>query len=217
MNVRRKRNQRIPPSPPTFLLAITYRKMIRSCYDVLRGSMKLRINITKRILTETGASKFCPAAYSQNGKIKSNVVLIDGAEVTRTDGAYYLDWTEGGKRIRKVVGPDAAKADRERLRQEAILNGKAQGMTPANGDGMRLDAAIEIFLEDYRISRSKKTWQQYKKALEYFKQSCSKPLVTDVTRRDLLQFVVFLREQGLAPRTVANKFEFTMTFLKAQK
>jgi integrase/recombinase XerD len=137
--------------------------------------------------------------------------------VTRADGSYYLDWTEGGKRIRQVVGNDAMKADRERQRQESILNGKAQGMTHANGDGMPLVVAIDLFLDDYRISRAKKTWQQYKKALEYFRDSCNKRLVSEITRRDLLQFTVFLREQGLAPRTVANKFEFAMTFLKAQK
>jgi integrase len=154
---------------------------------------------------------------AKNGRVKPNWVVIDGEDVERKDGTYYIDWNESGKRIRQAVGADAQKADLERQRQESILNGKAQGMTPANGDGTMLVVAIDLFLDDYRISRAKKTWQQYRTALDYFKRSCKKRLLSEITRRDLLQFTAFLREQGLSPRTVANKFEFVMTFLKAQK
>ena len=42
-------------------------------------------------------------------------------------------------------------------------------------------------------------------------------LLEDIERKDLLRFVVFLRdEKELAPRTVHNKFAELLTFLAAQ-
>src|SRR5712692_1902576 len=167
--------------------------------------MKYQVNLTKRVRTGDGQTRFYPAVMAANGRVKPNWVTIDGANVERRDGTYYIDWNEDGKRIRQAVGADAQKADVERQRQESILNGKAQGMTPMNGDGRMLVVAIDEFLDDYHIGRAKKTWQQYRTALSYFKQSCKKRLLSEITRRDLLQFAAFLREQALSPRTVANK------------
>jgi integrase len=62
-----------------------------------------------------------------------------------------------------------------------------------------------------------KPGSQPQTALNYFLESCSKPSVEAVDRRDLLKFSAFLRdEKDQAPRTVYNKFEHVMTFLKAQ-
>ncbi len=180
--------------------------------------MKYTVNLTKRFRTDDGWTSFYPAVMAANGRVKPHFVIIDGNEVERRDGTYYIDWNEDGKRHRQAVGADAQKADIERQRQESILNGKAQGMTPGRDDGRLLAAAIDEFLDDYRVSpRAKKTWQQYRTSLGYFRQSCRKRLLSEVTRRDLLQFAAFLREQGLSPRTVANKFENVMVFLKAAK
>jgi len=57
----------------------------------------------------------------------------------------------------------------------------------------------------------------YSTALAYFVESCHKVNVEDVERRDLLKFCAFLRgEKEQAPRSVHNKFENVMSFLKAQ-
>ena len=206
---------RIPPSPPVLLFTITYKAVIPSCYLEKWDGMKYTVNLTKRVKTEDGQTRFYPTVMAANGRVSSKV-LVDGEKVER-DGTFYIDWNESGKRIRQAVGTDAQKANVERQRQEAVLNGKAVGMTSTNGNDRMLVVAIDEFLDDYRISRAKKTWQQYRTALDYFKQSCKQRLLSDITRRDLLKFAASLRERGLSPRTVANKFEFVMTFLKAQK
>jgi integrase/recombinase XerD len=60
------------------------------------------------------------------------------------------------------------------------------------------------------------TYAAYKKALEYFLESCNKTRVTQIERQDLLRFSAFLRDvKKLQPRTVYNKFENVMSFLKA--
>jgi integrase len=52
--------------------------------------------------------------------------------------------------------------------------------------------------------------------LAYFVESCHKQNLEEIDRKDLLKFTAFLRdEKGQAPRSVYNKFENVMTFLKA--
>jgi integrase/recombinase XerD len=53
--------------------------------------------------------------------------------------------------------------------------------------------------------------------LNYFTGSCPKLYLQDIERKDLLEFAAFLRdEKGQSPRSIYNKFENIMTFLKAQ-
>ena len=51
--------------------------------------------------------------------------------------------------------------------------------------------------------------------MNYFGESCPKLYLEDLNRSDLLKFAAFLRdEKELHPRTVYNKFENVMSFLK---
>ena len=67
------------------------------------------VNLTKRIQTTSGW-RYCPVVLSANGRVKPDVVLVNGNEERHTEGAYYLDWREAGKRIRLSVGTDPADA-----------------------------------------------------------------------------------------------------------
>jgi len=81
-----------------------------------------------------------------------------------------------------------------------------------------LATAVAGYLEDVRISKKPKTYAAYKKALEYFLESCNKTRVTQIERQDLLRFSAFLLDvKKLQPRTVYNKFENVMSFLKANR
>jgi integrase len=56
----------------------------------------------------------------------------------------------------------------------------------------------------------------YTTALNYFTGSCRKLYLHEIDRHDLLKFSAFLREEKKQyPRSVYNKFETVMTFLKA--
>jgi len=58
----------------------------------------------------------------------------------------------------------------------------------------------------------------YTTALNYFTESCPKLYLQDIERADLLKFSAFLRDKKKqAPRSVYNKFENVMTFLKANR
>ena len=181
--------------------------------------MNKEVNVTKRIRTDAGL-RYCPVVLSANGRVKPDAVLVNGKQETHKEGAYYLEWYEGAKRVRLSVGKGAADATARRARKEAEINAVNKGavIVPENGDGLRsLAGSVADYLSDVKLTHKPRSYAAYNTALQYFLQSCHKLNVEDVDRRDLLQFSAFLRdEKESAPRTVYNKFEHVMTFLKAQ-
>jgi site-specific recombinase XerD len=91
-------------------------------------------------------------------------------------------------------------------------------VVPDGQNGRRSVAvAFAEFLDETKLTKKPKTLAAYSTALSYFVESCHKLNLEDIDRRDLLKFCAFLRdEKEQAPRSVYNKFENVMTFLKAQ-
>jgi len=177
------------------------------------------VNLTKRVQTAKGM-RYCPVVLAANGRVKPDLVIVNGQQERHAEGAYYLEWRERGKRVRLSVGKDAADASARRLRKESELNAINNGVAvvPDNGDnGHRsVAAAVAEYLEETKLSKKPKTLAAYSTALAYFVDSCPKLFLEDIERRDLLKFCAFLRdEKEQAPRSVYNKFENLMTFLKA--
>jgi len=177
------------------------------------------VNVTKRVQTAKGP-RYCPVALSANGRIKPDAVLVNGREERHSEGAYYLEWREGSKRIRLSVGKNAADAGARRQRKEAELNAVNNGVTvmPENGlNGHRsLATAVSEYLEETTLTKKPKTLAAYATALSYFQESCPKLFLEDIERKDLLKFCAFLRDdKEQAPRSCWNKFANVMSFLKA--
>ena len=144
------------------------------------------------------------------------MVVVDKQE-KHPEGAYYFEWYDGSKRIRRSVGKDPATAAARRHQQEQILKSKAAGIKLAEEDGTPdsplLGEAVVVYLDEIRKTKKRKTYLAYKLALEYFLESCDKTTVRDIARSDLLQFSAYLRDtKKLQPRTVYNKFESIMSF-----
>jgi integrase/recombinase XerD len=180
--------------------------------------MHREVNLTKRVQTSQGW-RYCAVAMSANGRVKPDVVLVNGKEQKHPEGAYYIEWRDAGKRIRLSVGKDAADASAMRLRKETELN-NGDGSVPqvmANNGHKSLASAVKGYLEEVELSKKPKTLAAYTKALDYFTESCHKLHLEDIERKDVLKFAAFLREEKeQSPRSVYNKFENVMTFLKAQ-
>jgi hypothetical protein len=104
--------------------------------------MNREVNVTKRVQLALGW-RYCPVVLSANGRIKPDAVLVNGTPERHTEGAYYLEWREGAKRVRLSVGKDAADASARRQRKEAELNAVNNGaaIVPENGNGHRSVAA----------------------------------------------------------------------------
>jgi integrase/recombinase XerD len=176
------------------------------------------VNLTKRVKIDQGL-RYCPVAQSVNGRVKPDIVEVNGKEERHPEGAYYLEWREGGKRVRLSVGKDAQDAAARRQRKEAELNALNNGVSvlPENGNGQPSVAdAVARFLDETELTKKPKTLAAYTTALNYFTESCPKLYLQDIERTDLLKFCAFLRDKKKhAPRSVYNKFENVMTFLKA--
>jgi integrase len=182
--------------------------------------MNREVNVTKRVTTSRGP-RFCPVVLSANGRVKPDAVLVNGKPETRKEGAYYLEWYEGAKRVRLSVGKDAQDASARRQRKEAELNAVNNGATIVHENGKNgrrsLAASVADYLADVKLTHKPRSYAAYNTALQYFLESCHKLNLEAVDRRDLLAFSAFLRDtKKQAPRTVYNKFEHAMTFLKAQ-
>jgi integrase/recombinase XerD len=178
-------------------------------------TLNREVNLTKRIRLSDGTTRFCSVVLSANGRVKPDYVLVDGKPERHPEGRYYLDW----RRVRRSVGKDAGAAAVARHRQEQVLASKAAGIpiVESTGNGLPLINAVLIYLDEIKTTKKLKTHAAYKTALDYFTESCTKATVQEVQRSDLLKFTAFLRDKKkLSPRTVYNKFENVMSFLKAQ-
>ena len=176
------------------------------------------VNLTKRVQTSKGL-RYCPVALSANGRVKPDLVIVNGEPERHPEGAYYLEWRENGRRVRLSVGKDAADAGARRLRKEAELNAVNNGATivPEGKNGHRsIAASVADYLDETKLTKKPKTLAAYSTALAYFVESCHKLNLEDLDRRDLLKFHAFLRDdKEQAPRSCWNKFANVMSFLKA--
>lgn len=181
----------------------------------------MEVNIVKRIATADGGDRYCPVVINSSGRIKPDWIIYKGNQERHSEGSYYLEWLERGRRKRISVGRDATVAFNNRIRKRKELEARAEGLevqVPKNEPNRaQLRAAMADFLEEIKLSRKDKTWRGYKVSLIYFQQACDKKCVEHIERIDLLRFIAFLRDKKkLAPRTVFNKFTCVMTFLDAQ-
>src|SRR5258706_14657080 len=126
--------------------------------------MNREINLTKRVQTPHGW-RYCTVVLSANGRVKPDLVIVNGKQETHKEGAYYLEWREGSKRIRLSVGKDPADASARRQRKEAELNAVNNGVTvvPENGqNGYRsLATAVTEYLEETTLTKRPKTLAAY--------------------------------------------------------
>ncbi|HTT22969.1 MAG TPA: hypothetical protein VMG82_28820 [Candidatus Sulfotelmatobacter sp.] len=60
--------------------------------------------------------------------MKRDVVVVNGIEERHPEGGYYLERTEGTRRVRLSVGKDPQDAEQQRQRKEAELNAKGNGI-----------------------------------------------------------------------------------------
>ena len=138
--------------------------------------MNKEVNLTKRVKTAQGP-RFCPVVISANGRVKPDYVFIGGKEERHPEGAYYLEWYQGGKRVRQSVGKDASTAaaptpttaasPRQQSRRPQTRRRGHRRWRPAGGCGCG-------YLEDIKITKKPKTYAAYSTALEYFLESCNK-------------------------------------------
>src|SRR5947209_4384434 len=119
------------------------------------------VNVTKRVIVN-GQWLFCPVVRGKNDRIKPNTVLVgkgEGQERTleeqyHSEGRYYIDYREGGKRCRRAAGKDATEADDLRRRQELILAAKGNGVRVLDETKPPAGRVLQDAVDTYQIGRA---------------------------------------------------------------
>jgi integrase/recombinase XerD len=159
--------------------------------------MNREVNLTKRVQTPYGW-RYCRLAFSANGRIKPDLAVVNGKQECHKEGAYYLEWREGSKRVRLSVGKDPADASARRQRKAAELNAVNHGVVVVFENGQNghrsVAAAVAEFLDETNLTKKPKTLAAYSTALSYFLESCHKLHLEDIEPRDLLKFCAFLTQ-----------------------
>ena len=162
--------------------------------------------------------RFCPVVHTSNGRIRPDYVLIDGRPELHKEGAYYIEWYRDGTRYRESVGKSPSEAFATAERKVQVLRNQALGIEIVSEQkriGITLSEACGEFLEETRQHHRPKTYSQYRTALEYFRQSCREKPLASVERSDVMSFMGFLTDRGLARRTIWTKVQVVVSMLKA--
>jgi integrase/recombinase XerD len=194
-----------------------------------------RVNVIKMIKID-GKWPFAPV-IERNGKIVRDHVLVNGEDEHHPEGRYYLEWYEDGKKRRQPIEKfeEAVPAARAKFielqaRKAGILvelpklqirpapPAPAPGLVAAEQpDPGRLTmvVAIDRYLEFCKKQRSLRTFRTYRPALQnYFLNSFTKTYVDEVDRDDILRYIGYCFDHGLAARSVYDKVVTVLTLLK---
>jgi integrase len=113
----------------------------------------------------------------------------------------------------------AAATDQKIQRELALLRGWRPISKPkpdSSGSNVKmLDEAKDQYLAEVESARKPKTFSAYSVSLRYFYQCVGNKPLNQISRGDMLDFAVFLKEEKhQGDRSTYNKFENVMTFLK---
>lgn len=177
-----------------------------------------RVNLIKKI--KVGATwRFAPVVPEPNGRLKDKV-RINGAVETHTEGAYYIEWRERGKRCRiSVAREDAvAEARKKAVELQAIRDGLIASPEPVVEEAVvqtPIGDAIVAYLRYVKMQRKSRTFLTYRYTLDVLlRASYKKKYVEDATRQDAIDFMTYCYEQGLGSRTVYDKVVTVLQLFK---
>jgi integrase/recombinase XerD len=87
------------------------------------------VNVLKKVRTN-GGWKLCPVVRESNGRLRDRV-RVNGRTEVHSEGVYYLEWREDGRRLREAIPNHAEVLERARLKSlelEARRAGVALGV-----------------------------------------------------------------------------------------
>ncbi len=179
---------------------------------------RISCNLTKYVKVGENRWQYCSPVRGKTGRVKQDLVVVNGRPEHHPEGYYALDWREDGKRRRVAVGKNAASAQQKQERQNTVLQARAIGLAVAEeplGTSLTVAEASEGFLAEIRMQRTPKTYKQYRTALAYFEDVCGSHRLGAVERRTLLDYRQFLTEEKkLSPRTIWTKMMVVEQMLK---
>ncbi len=127
------------------------------------------------------------------------------------DGSYFIEWREGGKRMRLPAGrtvSQALEAQRIKLAELAAMEvGILQRYKPAHTpepEPKGLSAAIRRYLDQIDTLKKPNTYRKYDAVLTRFDEQFPGRELKQISIEELNEFVIKLRKSGLSANTVLH-------------
>jgi integrase len=134
-------------------------------------------------------------------------------------GVFYLSWLQNGQKKYRRVGSDPRLALVEMERQEGILasDNPTRIVAPWSRPtpSVTLADAIDAFLLERKASQNPTSVRRMTKELSNFAETTGRKYLSEVTRADIFTYWSWLKDvRGSAPRTIYNRIQTVLTFLK---
>jgi hypothetical protein len=127
------------------------------------------------------------------------------------DGSYFIEWREGGKRMRLPAGrtvSQALEAQHIKLAELAATEvGILQRYKPSHTpepEPMRLSASIRRYLDQIDTLKKPNTYRKYNAVLTRFDKQFPGRDLQQISIEELNEFVIKLRKSGLSANTVLH-------------
>ena len=159
------------------------------------------------------------AVWLESGKLRPLYAFVKGQPEFHPEGVYQLRYrNQGSRRCWKTVGSDPNLALQECRKREVALLAVAEGveLPAALEERVSVAPAVARYLATVEATKSHKSFIGYRRDLTCFLESCKKQHLDQIVRQDLLDFTAYLRRHGMGDRTVFNRLQSTVTFLRSQ-
>ena len=104
------------------------------------------------------------------------------------------------------------------LARERSLDSKLHRGRPARpGRKCSLESRVAEYLLEVKVTRSLKTFMNYKETFRGFLTAIEKDRLENVERADLVAYIVYLEHKGNSPRTIFNRLVNVQTFFNRQQ
>lgn len=177
-----------------------------------------RVNVLKQIKIDN-VWRLAPVV-EKNGKIVRDQIRIAGRIERHTEGKYFIEWYQDGRRKRRSIDAfeDVIDAARKKsIELNAFKNGIIEEVVEINSrtDRMGIGHAIDDYLEFVKAHRKSRTYLTYRYTLDtLLRDSYHKPFVDQVTRQDIIDFMTHCYKLGLGKRTVYDKLVVVLQLFK---
>jgi integrase len=171
-----------------------------------------------------GGWRYCRAAFHPNGKIKPDVVLINGVGETHREGAYYLyhdgQWISAGN---KALDASTERQKRLNVAEYHRLHGTKPAEVVKANVGVSISVAIDAYLEELERkvqSRNRRpgTLQLMRTTLRKFSQHAKVHYLSEITVAHLDNYAAWCvaTSRTHSPQTARNEFLRVLQFLKSR-
>jgi hypothetical protein len=173
-----------------------------------------RANLKKYIKVQ-GKWRFVPW-LKQGGVPYPGTVVIDGGPVRSTNGTFYLEYYEDGRRIQRPVGtaPREAKDAWYRQSNPEPESEPSLGAEELRPDLITVAVAFQRFLEEVKATKEPATFNAYQADLAWVERRLARMLVSQVTRHEILRLMGKGCEEELDTKTVNRKLIVALMALR---